>query len=488
MAAATPEEVLARARKVRPQSARFVEVRLDYLEDPRQGPRLFQALRRSRVQAIATLRSKAAGGCYAGTLEEQLRLLAACGNAGAAMLDLEIESAEQAGHMAVAQLRRPAHLLLSFHDYRQTPEPVGTALKRLKAFPADFYKVVTLSARHTENAALLRLNSRAGRNGKVLAFALGEIGAPTRVLSVARGAPFTYGAFSEEETVAPGQLTGRELLERYRLSRLSAKTAVYGVIGNPIAHSLSPVVHNAAFAAKRRDAVYLPFRVDSLQDFLEALETYRLSGISVTIPHKEAMARAADWVDAEAREVGAINTIVRRGGKLRGYNTDLAGIAVPLEKRLRLRGARVLVAGAGGAARAAAFAVARRGARVVVAARRPEAAAALAQQVGGQAVERSSLSTERFDAIIHATPLGMHPDTESCFFAPGELNAPLLFETVYNPIETRLVCMARNRGLKVIAGLEMFLEQAARQFELWTGSKAPRRVMQQAALKALRAP
>ena len=486
LAAATAEGVLAHSRQIRPPSARFVEVRLDYLESPEQGPKVMQALRRRRIPAIATLRTTVAGGKYSGSLEEQLRILQACGKAGADIVDLEIESAERAGRGAVAQLRRDARLLLSFHDYRQTPEPAEAALRRLRAFPADLYKVVGRSWQHSENVALLRLNAGGRGKGKVLAFALGEVGVPTRVLSVAWGAPFTYGALSSEEAVAAGQLTGQELLERYRLGRLSSRTAVYGLIGNPVAHSLSPAVHNAAFAARRRDAIYLPFRVESLGDFLEAVESYRLSGLSITLPHKEAMASAATRVDSEAREVGAINTIVRRGGKLLGFNTDLAGITVPLEKRLRLAGARVLVAGAGGAARAAAFALARRQARVLVVARRPEQAAELAQQVDAEVVERNALSTERFDAIIHATPLGMHPDTEACFFSPGELNARVVFDTVYNPLETKLVRMARKRLIQIITGLEMFLEQAARQFELWRGEKAPRSVMQRAAFCALR--
>ena len=485
LAAATAEEILGCARRIRPPSARFVEVRLDYLADAEQGSQVMQALRRSRIPAIATLRTTRAGGKYPGQPGQQLRILQACAEAGASIVDLEIESAERAGPAAVAELRRLVPLLVSFHDYQQTPESVEAALSRLKAFPADFYKVVTRSWRHGENAALLRLNAGARGHGKVLAFALGEVGVPTRVLSVAWGAPFTYAAFSSDQAVAPGQLTGREFLEHYRLGRLSARTAIYGLIGNPVAHSLSPAVHNAAFAAKGLDAIYLPFRVESSEDFLEALGTYRLSGFSITLPHKEAMARAAGWVDPEARAVGAINTIVRRGRKLLGYNTDVAGLLVPLEKRLRLPGARVLVAGAGGAARAAAFALARRQARVAVVARRPEQAAALAELVGGETVASQALSAERFDAIIHATPLGMYPDTDGCFFTPGTLNTRVVFDTVYNPLETPLVRMARQRRIKVISGLEMFLEQAACQFKLWTGQKPPRTVMQRAALRAL---
>lgn len=488
----TVEEVLRRARGLKPPSARFVEIRLDYLTDPARSADAIRGLKRLKIMTIATLRSVAAGGRFSGSVEHQLAVLGDCGQAGAFIVDLEIESAERAGQRAVAALRKPARLLISFHDYRETPEDLQGTVQRVRMFPADYYKIAAWSARHTENIALLALNSApkgtgpARRRAGTLAFALGELGSPTRVLSPARGAPFTYAAVSTKEAVAPGQLTGDELLNRYRVVGISPKTAVYGVIGNPIAHSISPAVHNAAFQARRRDAVYLPFRVDSLEDFLQAVPGYRLAGFSVTVPHKEGMARAADWLDAEARDAGAVNTVVVRAGKLRGYNTDMAGIVVPLGKRMRLRGARVLVAGTGGAARAAAFALAREKARVVVTGRRPEQAVALAEAVGGEVIERHSLSGDFFDAIVHATPLGMYPDTESCFFSPGELNAPLLLETVYNPMETALLRLARKRRMQVIPGLEMFLEQAVRQFELWTGEKAPPAIMEKAAVEALR--
>ena len=483
LAAPSVEGLLAAARAIRPPAERFVEARLDYLEQPELGPRAMEGLRRARIPAVATLRSAIAGGNYGGPLEDQLRILAECGQAGAAIIDLEIESAERAARPALARLRQHARLLVSFHDHHATPQALPAVLGRLKRFKADYYKVATLSGSHADNAALLKLNTE-GR-GTVLALGMGEIAMPTRVLAVARGAPFTYGAVSADQPLAPGQITGKQLRSLYRIERLSEHTAVYGVIGNPIAHSLSPAVHNAAFSALRRDAVYLAFRVEALDDFLGALPAYCLAGFSVTIPHKQGMAQAVDWADAEARDIGAVNTVVVRRGRLHGYNTDLAGITAPLEKRLKLRGKRVLVAGGGGAARAAAFAVARRGARVFVVSRRLEQATELADQVGGEAVEREALSSAAFDAIIHATPLGMHPDTRSCFFSPGDLNAPLLFETVYTPLETALVRMARSRRMKVILGLEMFIEQAARQFELWMNARAPRRIMERAAVRAL---
>jgi 3-dehydroquinate dehydratase/shikimate dehydrogenase len=494
VAAAAAEEVVRLARGIGPRAERFVEVRLDYLDDPGRAAGIMRGLKRAGVHTLATLRSTDAGGLYQGPVANQLRILQQAAEAGAEIVDLEIESAEKAGVDAVRALRGSAALLISFHDFHGTPERLDEVLAHLRRFKADYYKVVPTSLRHRDSAAILSLyrggsagKKPAGRAGKarLIAFGMGEVGAPTRVLSVARGAPFAYAALSADQPLAPGQFTGTELRECYRLDKISAKTQIYGVIGNPVAHSISPAVHNAAFAAAHRDAVYLAFRVEAIDDFRRALPAYRLAGFSVTLPHKEAIAQAADWIDAEARDVGAVNTVAVRGGQLRGYNTDMAGIVAPLARRLKLPGARILIAGTGGAARAAAFALARAHARVVIVGRRLEQATALAELVNGECIERNLLSGEQFDAIVHATPLGLAPDIESCFFSPGELNAPWLLETVYTPAETKLVRMARHRGIKVILGLEMFLEQAARQFELWTGKPAPRAVMERAARQAL---
>lgn len=482
VAGTTVEQLLDRARRSSLIS-RFLELRLDYLREPQRSSEVVQALRGLRVACIATLRSAAAGGHFGGSAEEQLHILQNSARAGAEIVDLEIEAAEHLGLQAVRSLRRSCRLLLSFHDYRETPQNPASALQRLKSFPADYYKLVTWAHRHRDNAAVLDL-LRQGRR-RLVAFTLGETGRPTRLLCLAAGAPFTYAAASEAEVVGPGQMPAAQMCGCYRAQQISSRTQIYGVVGNPIEHSISPEVHNAAFAALDLDAVYLPFRVEEFEDFLAARKAYRLSGFSITLPHKEVAADAADRLDPIASRVGAVNTVVARRGRWHGYNTDVAGVLRPLEKRRKLQGARVLIAGAGGVARAAAFALADAGSRVVLVSRRPEQAAALAEEVGGETGPREHLSRERFDVIINATPLGMAPEVKGCFFSAAELNAPLVFETVYNPMETRLVRMARRRRLQVVLGLEMFLEQAAEQFELWTGKQAPRAVMEQAGRSAL---
>jgi 3-dehydroquinate dehydratase/shikimate dehydrogenase len=481
--ASTPRQLLAAAQTAA-RATRFVELRLDYLDRPESGLEVIAALRRRRVSCIATLRTMAAGGRFAGTPDEQLGLLRDAAKAGATLMDLELESAESLKAAAVAYLRIAGPLMISFHDFQRTPDQLHAALERLRAFPAELYKLVTWARNHHDNAAVLRL--LAGSRGKLVAFTLGDIGRPTRLLALRLGAPFTYAAPERGGVAGLGQFPARELQKQYRVDRLSARTRVYGVVGQPIAHSLSPVIHNAAFAAQRIDAVYLAFEAAGFDDFWGATGVYDLSGLSVTMPHKEAMVRVMDKLDDAAARAGAVNTGVRHGRRWVGHNTDLLGILRPLERRMRLPGARVLVAGAGGAARAAAYAVVSGGGSVVITARRPEQARALAAQVGGAWIDRRALAGERFDAIIHATPLGMAPNTDACFFTSSELNAPVIFETVYTPVETRLLQMARRLRKKVIPGLEMFIEQAVLQYELWIRRRAPRAAMEKAALAELR--
>jgi 3-dehydroquinate dehydratase/shikimate dehydrogenase len=244
------------------------------------------------------------------------------------------------------------------------------------------------------------------------------------------------------------------------------------------------VIHNVALAALGLDTVYVAFEAANFESFWNAFQM-RLAGLSITMPHKEAAARAAGERDAAAEDAGAANTLVRRAGHWKAYNTDVTGLVKPLEQRMKLAGARVLVAGAGGAARAAVSVLTQAGCRVSIVNRTAAHAAALAAEYGAEVVEREALVRNRYDAVVHTTPLGMTPEVSGCFFEPAELNARILFETVYTPATTCLMRMAQRRGIEVISGVEMFLTQAVEQFRLWTGKKAPEKVMEDALRAAL---
>ncbi len=471
------------------QGEEFLELRLDALEEPEQGLAVIRRLRRRypEVWLLATCRRKPNGGGFGGGVEEQLRLLEGAVEAGARAVDLEVQTAARNPELA-AKLRARAKLIVSHHDFEATPA-LGPLLKGLRKIPADCHKLVTTARKPTDNWRVLELAGQAARQegGSLVALAMGLAGVPSRLLALARGAAFTYAAAGGEgQPTAPGQVASRAMRRQYRVERHTADTEVYGVIANPVGHSISPAVHNRAFHARRVDAIYVPFQVEERQvgDFVALAGKLPVAGFSVTIPHKQRILRYLDAMDAPAHRIGAVNTVYRRQGRLRGTNTDAAGVTAPLEKRRKLKNAKVLVAGNGGAARAAVFAVAERGARVWLTGRNPARVRALARLCGATPIDRERLGGVGFDVLIHATPLGMSPRAEECFF-PDAIPGELVFDLVYNPQETLLLRRAGAAGKQVIAGLEMFLEQAAAQFEIWTGMAAPRMAMEAAAREAL---
>jgi 3-dehydroquinate dehydratase/shikimate dehydrogenase len=251
---------------------------------------------------------------------------------------------------------------------------------------------------------------------------------------------------------------------------------------------MSPLLHNTGYVAAKKDAVFLPFLVERLDDFLKAAPELGVEGFSVTVPHKEAMFRRLDDCEPLAQRIGAVNTVtVRRDGSLYGSNTDYLGVLRALERKLQLRGSRVLIFGAGGSARAAAFALAQAGAEVFVCARREEAARALARAVGGEAVRRGALGKERYDAILNATPVGMHPQVGISPLRPSELHCSVVMDFIYRPVQTKLLQIAAAKGIRTVSGVEMFLAQGIAQWELWMGSRAPEAAMRRAVLRVLQA-
>src|SRR2546422_6144816 len=343
----------------------------------------------------------------------------------------------------------------------------------------------TMIARQCDSIAdSLRVVALARGKRRVVAVPMGEMGLPARVLALREGSALAYGAAGE--ATAPGQLTLEEMKNLYRADKVDRRTRVYGVIGNPVGHSLSPLLHNSGFQARRMNAVYLPFLVRDLRDFLAAIAPLGIAGFSVTLPHKQRILNYLHDCDPLAHRIGAVNTVVVRGGELYGYNTDYVGVLRALEQRVRLRGSRVLIYGAGGAARAVAFALAQGGAIVCVSARRLEKARALARAVGGEVAQRARLRRELFDAIVNATPVGMHPLAAESPLEPTELNCRVVMDLIYRPMKTRLLELAERRGIETISGVQMFLAQGTAQWEIWTGVRAPEATMRRAVLAALR--
>jgi 3-dehydroquinate dehydratase / shikimate dehydrogenase len=268
-------------------------------------------------------------------------------------------------------------------------------------------------------------------------------------------------------------VTAGELRDTYRIDMVDAATQVYGVAGDPVSHSMSPIMMNTAFRRETVNAVYLALHAKSLKDLMACINDIPLRGLSITMPYKQDMVALLSNSDALTRQIGACNTVVRaQDGKLYGFNTDVAGIVTPLEQRLTLHGAKILVLGAGGVARAAVFGLKNKGAEVFITNRTPEKGQALARQAKAKYMKRADVAKSSFDVIINATPVGMGTNRQSPL-EEKELNTKYLFELVYVPAETKLTKMARAKNIEVIPGLEMFVQQGARQFEIWTGKPSP---------------
>jgi len=328
------------------------------------------------------------------------------------------------------------------------------------------------------------LEAHSGKH-ELVGLCMGEQGIISRVLGVRAGSVFTFAAATRGEETAPGQVIASELRDTYRIDSVDAATQVYGVAGDPVEHSLSPVMMNAAFRRETVNAVYLALHAKSLKDLLACVRDIPIRGLSITMPYKLAIVEELENSDPLTRLIGSCNTIVRSAdGKLYGFNTDVAGVVVPLEQRMHLEGVRILIVGAGGVARAAAFGLKSKGAEVFITNRTPEKAQTLARQAKVKAVKRSELAKLAFDVIINATPVGMG-NSKLSPLEEKELNTKYVFDLVYNPAETKLIRMARAKNLQVIPGLEMFVQQGARQFEIWTGKPAPVAEMGYVVTKAL---
>jgi 3-dehydroquinate dehydratase / shikimate dehydrogenase len=456
----------------------LLEFRLDYLQHPLRAPELIAnfLLQHPDVQIVATCRHEGHHGHFRGTVEQQLKILGLAAGAGAIAVDLEIESAERL-KPGVEALRRQTSVIVSYHNFQNTPA-LNPVMNRLSRVPADAYKIATHANKPTDALRLMDF-LKTQPAIPLVAFAMSEQGFCTRVLSPGYGGLFTFASPIGAQGTAPGQVPAHALKALYRTDKITRQTKIYGVIADPVAHSKSPQIHNRAFQSRRVDAIYLPFRVlqSQLGDWMKVAASMPVTGFSVTIPHKQKILRYIDHVEPLAKRIGAVNTVWRKAGKWRGVNTDVEGVLKPLSRRLRLAHAQVLLVGYGGAARAAAFALKDAGANVTLTGRDLIRGTLLAKAIGTKCISLSQAEASQFDVLVHATPVGMHPKPDACLFA-NRVPAGVVFDMVYNPRETALVKRAKELGREVIPGTEMFLEQAAAQFEIWTGETAPRAVMQ----------
>jgi len=447
----------------------IIELRLDYISRP-DVERLVQSRPRP---VIATCRPGREGGLFAGEEADRLDILRRAAVAGAEYVDIELDSVAELG-------RVPAKRIVSHHDFNETPEDIGDIYKSIAETGADVVKLATKANSVLDNLRMFELLQRSDR--PTIGLCMGEDGQISRIMAGRFGGLLTFAALDNASASAPGQLTVQTLREMYRYELINPKTDIYGVVANPVAHSMSPAIHNAAFRELDLDAVYLPFRVDDPSAFYPAFR-HIVKGYSVTIPHKVTSMQAMDGLDPKVNEVGALNTIVLRDGKLVGFNVEwLAAIealeAGTGEDASYLRGRRVLVIGAGGAARAICIGLRERGATITIANRTASKARLLAESIGARWLPLADLKSIEADIIVNTTSVGMHPNVDACPVDVSLLHKGMVVcDIVYNPLETLLLRRAKARECAVVDGLGMFVRQAANQFRLWTKREPPIELM-----------
>jgi shikimate dehydrogenase/3-dehydroquinate dehydratase type I len=457
---------LAELRQARDAAAHadLVELRLDGVRDLDVAG----ALADRRCPVVVTCRPAWEGGSFDGSEAERIELLAQAVALGAEYVDVEWR--------ANARLPRNerTRLVVSHHDFVHTPADLTQRVRAMRAAasPADLIKIAVTAGRLTD---CLRLRDAVSGAPGHIAIAMGDCGQLTRVWPAGFGSSWTYGGCA-----APGQIAARDLVEIYRVRSVTPATNLYGIVGAPLRHSASPAMHNAACRAAGLDAVYVPLESDDAEEVLHVGDTIGLQGASVTLPLKEALAARVAKSSPCAHEIGAVNTIRRSDAGWEGENFDAAGFLEPLDRRGSLRGCRGVVLGAGGAARAAAWALRTNGASVQISARRAERAATVARALGVEAVGWPP--APGWDLLVNATPVGTWPDTDVSPLARPLINGGLVYDLVYNPPDTTLMRWAREAGLEVMSGVDMLVGQACRQFEWWFDRRAPALDVRRAAL------
>lgn len=465
------EEAMAQIRTSRRYADAF-EFRFDMIRDPN----ITQLMAASRRPCIATCRPVWEGGMFKGSEEQRIKVLEAASLTGVHFVDIELNAAPE----TVAEFlrrKRDTKVIVSLHLLEATIFDPAKIYRALRATRADVIKFAynTDDAWEIVFAAEFLACAKRDRQ-KAIAIAMGQAGEASRVLYRKFGGWATYAAPEDGRGSAAGQIPASLLKKLYRADSLKSSTRVYGVIGNPIRQSKGVHLHNPVFQRSGKDAVYCRFQVSSIGAFMNRMSRY-LSGFSVTIPHKQEVMKYLDAIDATAKAIGAVNTVVRRNGKLTGMNMDAAGALDAIEGVRKVKGTRVLIVGAGGAARAIVFEAKRRGAEVIIANRTEAKARELAMQFGTESASMSNLSGIQFDILVNATSVGMVPDIGKSPVPTSILKNKVVFDAVYNPPMTKLLSDANAVGAKIIQGTEMYVNQAALQSGLYTGRKVDKRFL-----------
>jgi len=472
-------EALRQIKAAQTKGADMVELRLDLIHKPNVEA-LIQC---ARVPIIATCRPKRFKGGFKGPEKARFAILDHAARSGAAYVDVEHDCA---GKFSPAG---QAKLILSYHNFSHTPRDLKEKFRTLASHKPVIVKLATWAGHVMDNFRMFRLLDAVSKKQKTVGLCMGPKGMVSRLANRRYGSFFTFASLGAGTESAPGQISLDAMKDVYQDIQLNRRTPLYAVIGNPVGHSMSPYLHNRLFAKYNMNRFYVPLEIEGNPvPVIQEAVSLGFRGFSITIPHKKTVMRAADWLEPLGKDIGAINTLAYRAGKIRAYNTDCRAALAAILKRTSLKDKTAAVIGAGGVGTALAFGLASEGASVHVTDFYPAKAKALARDIKGKVFKLADIPALKPDVLLNASPIGMKPKVNATPI-PGKYiqKGMVVLDAVYNPIETRFLKEAKKRACRTIDGLEMFVAQAAGQFRIWTGIDPDVRWMRKHVIKAMSA-
>lgn len=465
------KNMVADHQKLADDQVQLVELRIDFIN---REPDVTALLKNRATPIIVTARRQEDGGLWRFGEDRRFRALREAILLGAEYVDIEEDIAKSIPRHGKTKR------IISYHNMSETPDDLAEIWKRMAGCDPDIIKICTMPKSIEDVFRMTKLVRQANTKIPTIGICMGEMGQVTRILAGKFGSPFTYATFSEARIVAPGLMFYKTLRDVYNYDGINEETGVLGVVGDPVAHSLSPLIHNKSCQAADLNMVYLPFRVvpEDIELFIDRAPQWGVRGLSVTIPHKTAVLKKLTRFDPAVEEIGACNTIILDNFDRLGYNTDYKAALFSIETAMGgkvndvspIQGKNALVLGAGGAGKSLIYGFQLWGAKVAVADVDNARAAEVAEQFQCPFVEWHLRHGVKCQILANCTPVGMHPKTnETPFDKSGLHEGMVVFDAIYNPESTLLIKNARFKGCVPVTGTEMFVGQACLQFRHFTG-------------------
>jgi 3-dehydroquinate dehydratase / shikimate dehydrogenase len=465
--AETKKEQIIEQMKRAKEKADMIEIRLDYL-DKIENKDILEIISKKTLPIILTCRKKEEGGKFSGKEEARIEILKFCIESGADYIDIELSSGKEI-ISDIIKNGNSTQIIVSYHNFKCVPDDIEEVYGQIKETDCDIIKIACMANDISDNLLIFKIAKKANAAGKnIIALCMGEKGEISRILYMYNGCFLTYGILDKGKETAPGQLTLDILKTIYRADKIKPDWKIYGLVGNPVSKSKGIIIHNIGFAKNKINSVYVNFLVEDLGDFLKKFR-YFTSGLSVTMPFKEDVIKYLDKIDGTAKKIGGVNTIVKQDDALVGYNTDFSAAVESIEEMTAIEGKNVLLLGAGGVARAIGFGVKMNGGNLMITNRTISTGTKLASELGCEFKKLEEIDFGKIDILINATSVGMSPDIAKIPIKAKFHKGMIVFDSVYNPEETKLLKLAKKAGCNTISGIKMFVNQAEKQFEIWTG-------------------